>query len=189
MKNYYLHPICKQGGWFLMLSKCLFQVPIQVHFYLSRDSGTLTWGQWLEQGVLKLGCPHTRSVAEVVYQILTTNSLQKPHYQWMSLVMEVTHLWYYPIKLKNYIIITDHVGSALVLSTKGLEKKECGFYSYEFDESMSLYCVKQLNNSVMILLSNCTRPFPLDSVERFSKAKKKFHNPKWWNCITMLWAE
>ena len=96
----------------------------------------------------------------------------------MSLVMEVTHLWYYPIKLKNYIIITDHVGSALVLSTKGLEKKECGFYSYEFDESMSLYCVKQLDNSVMILLSNCTRPFPLDSVERFSKAKKKFHNPK-----------
>ena len=33
--------------------------------------------------------------------------------------------------------------------------------------------VKWLNNSVVTLLSNCTGPFPTDSVECFSKAKKK----------------
>ena len=38
---------------------------------------------------------------------------------------------------------------------------------------MSLHCVKWLDNSVVTLLSNCTGPFPLDSVECFSKAKKK----------------
>ena len=38
---------------------------------------------------------------------------------------------------------------------------------------MSLHCVKWLDNSAVTLVSNCTGPFPLDSVERFSKAKKK----------------
>ena len=67
----------------------------------------------------------------------------------------------------------DHVENALVLSTKDLENKERGFYSYAFDDSMSLHCVKWLDNSAVTLVSNCTGPFPLDSVERFSKAKKK----------------
>ena len=67
----------------------------------------------------------------------------------------------------------DRVGNAPVLSTKGLEKQEHGFYSYAFDDSMSLHCVKWLDNSVVTLLSNCIRPFPLDSVERFFKVKKK----------------
>ena len=38
---------------------------------------------------------------------------------------------------------------------------------------MSLHFVKWFDNSVVTLLSNCNEPFPLDSVERFSKAKKK----------------
>ena len=67
----------------------------------------------------------------------------------------------------------DHVENAPVLSTKGLENKERGFYSYAFDDSMSLHCVKWLDNSAVTLVSNCTGSFPLDSVERFSKAKKK----------------
>ena len=70
-------------------------------------------------------------------------------------------------------IRADCIGNAPVLSIKGLEKKECGFYSYAFDDSMSLHCVKWLDNYVVKLLSNCTGPFPLDSVEHFSKAKKK----------------
>ena len=57
----------------------------------------------------------------------------------------------------------DWVRNAPVLRTKGLEKREHGFYSYAFDDSMSLHCVKWLNNSVVTLLSNCTGPFPLDS--------------------------
>ena len=63
--------------------------------------------------------------------------------------------------------------NAPVLSTRDLEKKECGYYSYAFDGSMSLHCVKWRYNSVVTLLSNCSGSFPLDSVERFSKAKKK----------------
>ena len=38
---------------------------------------------------------------------------------------------------------------------------------------MSLRCVKWLDNSVVTFLSNCTRPFPLDYIERFFKPKKK----------------
>ena len=78
-KNYYLHPICKQGGWVLMLCKCLFQMPIQVYLHLSRNSGVLIWGQWLEQGVLKWGHIYSYEGSGwgclCCYQIITTNSL------------------------------------------------------------------------------------------------------------------
>ena len=70
----------------------------------------------------------------------------------------------------------DCIGNAPVLSTKGLEKKEPGFYSYAFDDSMLLHCVKWLDNSTVTFLLwhfHCTKPFPLDSVEHLSKAKKK----------------
>ena len=72
--------------------------------------------------------------------------------------------WYTFAKLISFLtaldiptigtVQADCIGNTPVLSTKRLEKKEHGFYSYAFDDSMSLYCVKWLNNSLVTLLSN-----------------------------------
>lgn len=91
--------------------------------------------------------------------------------------------WYTSAKLMSLLaalgvptistVRADRVGNAPVLNTKDIERKERGFFSYAFDDSMGLHCVKWYDNSVVTLLSNCTGPFPLGAVDRFSRKEKK----------------
>ena len=67
----------------------------------------------------------------------------------------------------------DRVGKAPVMSTKSMEKQERGFFSYAYDDSMQLHCIKWRDNSVVTVLSNCFGPEPLNSVERFSRKLSK----------------
>ena len=42
-----------------------------------------------------------------------------------------------------------------------------------YDDSLSLHCVKWMDNSVVGMLSNCIGPYPLEKVERFSRKGKR----------------
>ena len=59
----------------------------------------------------------------------------------------------------------DRVDGTPVLSTSAMEKKDCGSFTYAFDDSMRIHCVKWKDNAVVTLLSNCKGPFPLQRVD------------------------
>ena len=88
----------------------------------------------------------------------------------------------------------DCIGNAPVLSSKGLEKKEPGFYSYAFDDSMLLHCVKWLDNCDTYTV---TLPLHQAISTRFcwalvqSQEKEDINSSitSDKNCITMLRAE
>ena len=67
----------------------------------------------------------------------------------------------------------DRVGKAPVLSTMEMKAKPRGHFSHAFDDGVGIHCVSWMDNSVVTLLSNCTGPYPLDNVERYSGEKKK----------------
>ena len=73
-----------------------------------------------------------RTVAKVVFAAIrflqptlcrhTLHAIGKPLYQGISLVMEVAHLWYYPVKLKSYIIEVFKVAlSNIYVCSHGLQ--------------------------------------------------------------------
>ena len=67
----------------------------------------------------------------------------------------------------------DRVGNAPIKSTSQMQKCQRGDHSYVYDDSLNLHCVNWMDNSVVTLMSNCTGPFPLQQVSRFSKEQKK----------------
>ena len=67
----------------------------------------------------------------------------------------------------------DRVGHAAVLGNTRIEKHDRGYFSYAFDNSLVLHCVKWRDNSIVTLLSNSRGPYPLNTVERFSRKQKK----------------
>ena len=67
----------------------------------------------------------------------------------------------------------DRIGKAPIKSTAALAKCAQGQFSYAFDDSMSLHCVNWMDNKVVTSMSNCTGPFPLQQIDRFSKTEKK----------------
>ena len=91
--------------------------------------------------------------------------------------------WYSSVKLMSlltamevptiYTARSDRIGKAPVKSSSALSKGPRGEFSYAFDDSLALHCVNWMDNSVVTMLSNCTGPFPLQHVDRFSNAQKK----------------
>ena len=56
-----------------------------------------------------------------------------------------------------------------------MKRKQRGTVSYVFDDVIGLHCVRWMDNSIVTTISNCTGPYPLDKVERYSrKESKKF---------------
>ena len=68
---------------------------------------------------------------------------------------------------------TDRIALAPVMSNKAMEKQNRGHYNHVYDDEVGLHCLKWFDNAVVTLLSNSCGPFPLATVERFSRKQKK----------------